>query len=348
MALLQFKFYFVNERGEKASFLAKKGALEEERLVLDTSEIPTGAIVDADVRGEYLVLTVPHEEGAASIVISTGKAKQIKEELGRLRSKIWAELHRKELESQGAGHAFRSRECPSCGAVLDLSGLDDTPQVSCDFCHTISTIRGADGEPKNEIERGFRLCDECGMYSYPRKFSIFYFYFLLFLWGVRSGTTWRCPGCMRGEAWKMLFGNLIFILGVPVALVQLFRSYGGTNIGQLYAGLDGANLRACRGDLVGAIESYQKILARHPISAGVKFNLGLAFLRQRDYDEAAKMFEFALADCANYQPAVIGLAQSYRELGETDRLEELKTRYGLELSPTSDTTAEDAPSETEP
>jgi len=30
---------------------------------------------------------------------------------------------------------------------------------------------------------------------------------------------------MRGEAWKMFFGNLIFLLGVPVARIQLFRSY---------------------------------------------------------------------------------------------------------------------------
>ncbi len=331
---LKFKFYWVNEKGENTSVFAKKGQLEGDTLTLGDANIPVAAIASADVRGQYLALSVAQRAGEpANLVVSTGKAGEIKAELGRLRSTIWAEMHRKELEESGAGRTFRGQNCPACGAVVDLTGMAKTPQVSCPFCHTISTLRSGDGGPVTEIERGYRLCDQCGMYSNPRQFTIFYFYFLLVVYGWRSGTTWRCPGCMRGEAWKMFFGNLIFVLGVPVALIQLFRSYGGTGLGGLYPGLDSANLKASRGDLTGAIGAYQKILARRPVSAGVKHNIGMAFLRQNRPQEAARMFEFALADCANYQPAAAALAACYKQLGESEKLAELKALWGAKDEP---------------
>jgi hypothetical protein len=326
-----FKFHWVDDNGQPAGFLAKKGLVDGDTITLDDAQIPIAAIAASDVRGQYLVLSVAKEGGTvADIVVHTGKAKQVKEVLGRLRSAIWADMHREELEAKGQGHTFRQQTCPACGATLDLTGMDDTPQISCNFCHTVSTLRSPEGDPITEVERGCRLCDQCGMYSIPRQFTIVYFYFLLVVYGWRSQTTWRCPGCMRGEAWKMLFGNLIFVLGVPTALIQLFRSYGGTSIGGLYPGLDGANLRASKGNLTGAIEAYQKILERRPISAGVKFNIGRAFAMEDELAQAAKMFEFSLADCSNYQPAAAALAACYEELGETEKLADLKKRWDAE------------------
>jgi hypothetical protein len=325
---LPFKFHWVDSNGQPAGFLAKKGCVSGDTITLDGTQIPIAAIAAADVRSQYLVLSVAQKGGdVANIVVQTAKAKTIKEDLGRLRSAIWADMHHKELDERGLGHTFRQATCPVCGATLDLTGKDDTPQISCGFCHTITTLQSPDGMPITEIERGYRLCDECGMYSVPRQFTIFYFYFLLFVYGWRSRTTWRCPGCMRGEAWKMLFGNLIFVLGVPTALIQLFRSYGGTDIGGLYPGLDAANLRATQGNLTGAIEAYQKILARRPVSAGVKFNIGRSFAMQDRLAEAATMFEYSLLDCGNYQPAAAALAACYEKLGETEKLADLKKRW---------------------
>lgn len=309
---MKFKFYFVNDEGQNDSFLAKKGSLEGDILTLDDTTIPIAAIVEVDVRGQYLVLSVMTEgDQPLNLTVSTGKAKRLKAELGHLRSAVWATTHREQLESKGLGHTFRQEACPACGAVLDLTGMEATPQVSCDFCHTISNLPATTMQAEGtdvQIEQGYRLCDECGMYSRPRKFTIFYFYFLFFVYGWSSRSTWRCPGCMRGEAWKMLFGNMIFVLGVPTALIQLFRSYGGTDVGGLFPGLDRANLRTNQGDLSGAIRSYQEILDRRPVAAGVKFNIGLAFFKQQRHEDAAKMFEFALVDCANYQPAAAALA----------------------------------------
>ncbi|HYW80160.1 MAG TPA: tetratricopeptide repeat protein [Thermoguttaceae bacterium] len=328
---MKFKIYFVNDEGQAASFRAKRGSLEGDILTLDDTIIPVAAIVEVDVRSQYLVLSVMTEdEQPVSLVISTGKAKRLKAELGRLRSAVWAKMHRERLESKGLGHTFRQEDCPACGAVLDLTGMESSPQMSCNFCHTISTIPAANmqaGDTDAQTEHGYRLCDECGMYSRPRQFTIFYFYFLVVLYGWRSRITWRCPGCMRGEAWKMLFGNMIFVLGVPTALIQLFRAYGGTDVGGLFPGLDRANLQAKQGDLSGAIGSYQEMLGRRPVAAGVKFNIGLAFLKQERYEDAAKMFEFALADCANYQPAAAALATCYETLAETDKLAALKLKW---------------------
>ena len=118
----------------------------------------------------------------------------------------------------------------------------------------------------------------------------------------------------------MLLGNLLFVLGVPVALVQLYRSYGGTSVGTKYAGLDGANLRARRGDITGAIGAYQKILERVPVTAGVKYNIGTAFVQQNQLEEAAQMFEYSLADCSNYAPSASALAQCYTTLGAEEKL----------------------------
>ncbi|MGE3317439.1 MAG: tetratricopeptide repeat protein, partial [Planctomycetaceae bacterium] len=201
------------------------------------------------------------------------------------------------------------------------------------FCHTISTISEPGDEmldPKSVSETGYRICDECGMYAKPRQFTIFYFYFLLVVYGWNQRTTWRCPGCMRGDAWKMLFGNALFVLGVPVALWQLFRSYGGTDIGGRFPGLDKANTLARKGDLDRAVAAYRTLLEKQPVAAGVKYNIGLALLQQQRVDQAARMFEFALADCANYGPAINVLAACYQQLGETEKLAELKKRLGVE------------------
>jgi hypothetical protein len=337
MSDLRFKFHWIDANGQPTSVFAKKGAVGEQALVLENTEIPIAALVDVEARGEYVALSaMTGEAQAQSMVVKTSQASRLTAELGRLRSAVWAETHRQELQQQGLGHTFRRQTCPDCAATIDLTDMPVTPQISCDFCHTISTLPSATQQEgvTPGPDRGYRLCDECGMYSKPRQFTIFYFYFLLVVYGWNSRTTWRCPACMRGEAWKMLLGNLPFVLGVPVAGAQLFRAYGGTDVGGHYPGLDRANLRARRGDLEGAIKSYMKILQRRPVAAGVKYNIALALIQQDRIEDAARMLEYALADCANYRPAAAALIGCYEKLGEDEKLAELKRRWHIqELSP---------------
>ena len=122
----------------------------------------------------------------------------------------------------------------------------------------------------------------------------------------------------------MLAGNLLFVLGVPVALVQLFRAYGGTDIGGLYPGLDKANLLARGRKFEKAVNAYQDILKKTPVAAGVKYNIALAFLHNDDVEGASQMLEFVMKDCANYDPAAGALLHCYTALGETQKLAALK------------------------
>jgi hypothetical protein len=337
METISFKFKWIDDEGNEQGFFAKKGSFDGETLQLDDAAIPVVAIVEVEFRDRFMFVSVMTEEKEPTLLgfaIVSGSAQRLKEEMGRARSSAWARMHREELEEQGTGHTYREAQCPHCQAIIDLTGMEPTPQVNCDFCNTVSTI---DTTPRPDgtmgpsaAEKQYRICDECGMYSKPRKFTIFYFYFLLVVYGYYSQPTWRCPACMRGEAWKMLFGNILFIIGLPVALAQLFRSYGGTDIGGLYPGLDRANLKARSGNFEGAIADYRVILEKQPVSVGVKYNIGLAFLHDKDESGAARMFEFALRDCANYQPAAGMLAQCYESLGETEKLAELKKQWGVQ------------------
>ena len=171
------------------------------------------------------------------------------------------------------------------------------------------------------------------MFARPIKFTTFYFVFLIVFYWVSHGSTWRCPACMRREAWKMFFGNLIFLLGVPVAIVQLIRSYGGSSPGGAYKGLDKANIKARNGDLMGALQIYRSILERVSYSAGLKYNIGLALLQQNDLERAAESFRISLEDCSNYVPAYQLLGPLYEDLGEQEKLEELKRMWEDEETP---------------
>ena len=166
------------------------------------------------------------------------------------------------------------------------------------------------------------------MFSKPKRFTIFYFYFLLVVWGFSSRVTHRCPACMRGEAWKMLLGNMPFLLGIPVAIVQLFRCYGGKLTGSVTADLDAANLKARKGDMLAALQGYQKVLEQVPFAAGVKYNLALALLQQNEIQRAAETLELVLTDCANYAPAYSVLSGCYEHLGEEVKLKELRRVWG--------------------
>lgn len=323
---LLFKFHWMNEKGQAAGFLRKKGRFDGETLRLGDSDIPVAIILDTVVRDEGVVFTVPTQEGEATgigIILTSKKiASRLKEGLDIARSATWAEHHRKDLTQRGQGQHYRDAKCPNCEATIILSKMPASPQLYCPYCHILTNSDGTD--PAVAEARHYRLCDDCGMFSKPRKFTIFYFYFLLFFYGWRTRTTWRCPTCMRPDAWKMLAGNLLFVLGVPVALTQLARSYAGDVAGGSFAGLDAGNRAARAGRFPVAIEKYRGILDRQGHAAGVKYNLGLALLQQGDQRRAAETFRLALEDCSNYGPAYQQLRVLYEKLGERERLAELK------------------------
>jgi len=327
----RFKYYRVDQDGNTTTTFAYKGEFDGETLKLDNAEVPAEVIGEVETRGKYLFFSAVDEADEVVVLtlqITSGSAAKLRELLGRARSAKWAEAHEQEMIKQGQGHTFRKEICPHCDATINLTNMAVTPQVYCEFCHRVGTLTTA-LESSQAGEKDYGLCDECGMYSQPRKFTMFYFYFLLVVYGWSSNETYRCPACMRGEAWKMLAGNFLFVLGVPFALLQLFRAYGGTDIGSLYGGLDKANLLARGKKFENAVEAYQAILKKTPLAAGVKYNIALAFLHNDDTEGASHMLEFVLKDCANYEPAAATLLHCYTSLNETEKLTALKELWGV-------------------
>ncbi|MGB0580824.1 MAG: tetratricopeptide repeat protein [Limisphaerales bacterium] len=324
-----FKFKWLNNEGKETGLFRKRGTFDGETLVLNDVALPIDSIVSFDAREKFIAVAVVTPQGEVTSIaaaLSGMAASELKSRVDAACSGVWAQKEKKELEQTGEGHRYRDGCCRHCDATVVLTDMEPSPQVYCGYCDELSTT---DAKPALlSAERGLKICEECGMFSRPKKFTIFYFYFLVVLWGFRQRVTWRCPACMRGEAWKMFFGNLLFVIGVPVAIAQLIRAYGGSVSGP-FAGLDKANIKASRGEPIKAVDDYRAILKRVPNSAGIKFNIGLGLLKQKT-EMAAESFKLALKDCANYTPAANALAHCYKELGQEEELKALKKKWGQE------------------
>ena len=59
----------------------------------------------------------------------------------------------------------------------------------------------------------------------------------------------------------MFFGNMLFVIGFPFAVMQLIRAYGGGSaLSRDFAGLDRANILAKNGKDDRAAILYEKII----------------------------------------------------------------------------------------
>ncbi len=205
-----------------------------------------------------------------------------------------------------------------------------------DLFDTLST--GAEDAPKHESR--LHVCDHCGYYAQPEEYSIFYFIFLLVFFAWSSKRVRMCHACVRPEVWKMLAGNLLFVIALPAAVVQLVRAYyGGPTRSREFAELDRGNVLAKKGRAAEAANAYEAICQRVPAAAGVRYNHGLALVRAGQIMEAAEQFEAALGDCANYEPGYTMLAHCYQRLRDVDRLHALQQSWRIHPPPATDTPA---------
>lgn len=324
MDVTNFSFKYL-KNGQPQGFRSKKGSFDGQTVTLDDTQFPVAIIQAIETRQNYIFFVLPSESGehvTLPIILTSGSAKQLKMALDRSRSGIWAQLRQEKLNEQGRGDEFRAVNCPHCAAVIDLSGMPQTPQVYCRFCDSLLTDPAYGVGAANEAS--FCICDQCKMFSAPKKYTLFYFYFLLVVYGWYSKPTWCCPLCFRPQAWKMFLANAPFLVGVIPAMVQLSRAYGSDKLGGQYAGLHKANGKALSGNFAAAIQGYQAILERVPHAAGVHYNLGMALLKRNEMDRAAEAFRLSLADCGNYTPSAHTLADIYRHQGRTDELAELE------------------------
>lgn len=325
-----FKFRYLDDEGSPTSVMSARGTLAEDVLQLSKQAIPLKAIESVRIRDDRLAIahwsrTSDQDLRRAAVLIEVRRrGKELKQRIDTARSGDVVAARKQALDHAGRGHQFRSISCPACAAILDLTGFEATPQVYCDYCEAISTIGPPGAIPG---ESNYRLCDTCGMYSRPQRFTHFYFYFLFVIWGWHSTRGYFCPGCMRGAAWKLVGANALFLLGLPFAIGQLVRAYGVDHVAGPLAGLHTANLAAKKGKLPQAVAGYQKILDRVPTAAGLHYNLARSLTRSGQLEQAAMAAELSLGDCANYRPAAGLLLALYDQLGRTEEAAELEHQW---------------------
>jgi len=332
---LPFKYKLLNARGEEAGVFSKRGELTADEIVLDKTRIPLLAVAQTAVRMNRLILVVATGDQrlvTTAVAITSGasrgsrqaRARAIKQAIDRICSASWADRHRDQLRQQGRAAEFHAEDCPYCGATIDLSGFDPSPQVYCPYCQVVATL-GPDAPPD---EAAYRLCNACGYYSRPSAFTSTYIVFLCaaVIWRLR--TTTRCNACMRSEALKMLLVNTPFVIGIPWTAVALTRAYfGGSTLSAAFAGLDAANYAARKKKWRKAEDLYDRILERMPHAAGVRYNRALLRLGQEDWPGCLEEVKTLWADCANYQPAVGLACKALNRLGRQDKARALELRW---------------------
>jgi len=305
-----FEFYLLDEDGLVDS-PQLQGSFDSETLRLADQSIPVERILAVGGAEEDTLLVVLDDQGReATIQISVSAEVRHQLVLG--------------VRRISAGDAYREVVCPYCESVIPIYGLAETRQVYCCYCDTIATL--AVKPPRGEHR--LRLCDQCCYYACPQNFTIFYFWFLLIVWGWDFDRIRVCHSCMRLEAWRMLWKNAIFVIGLPFALFQLVRAYrGGRLSAPDYPGLDDANAAAKRGEWDVASSGYEAILSTLPAAAGVRYNQAMCFVLAGESGNAAPLLEAALADCSNYEPAASVLLRVYQRLGRDEELSNLKIQW---------------------
>lgn len=328
---IEFSFRFVNqESGETAH--GGSGLFDGERISLGGFAIAASDLIEFTNQEDtfYFLIerTVSGSEAGQpqrlAVEIYDTDRERLRSAINAARSSSAAQKEQERLIDQGQGDLYHDAKCPFCQATIVLTGLPETPQVYCVQCDTLFS---RDRSGIGDIERHFRRCSNCEMYSRPRSFSVFYFYFLVITFGFHYDSAIRCSACMRSAAWKMVLGNLFGLFGFPFALIQLYRSYSTRSLSGVFEGLDDANALARSGKVELALDKYDEIMDRVPDNAGVKYNIATGLLVQRDFAHAEQMFELSLEDCANYSPSVVGLVMSLHEQGKTDEIEAVSQQW---------------------
>ncbi len=332
-APILFKYRWFDESGAAAGFAGGPGRFDGISLRFGEYVLDVDSMIGLHVDNGVFFLSAIDPQGELlnlNVEVFGTDPKKLEIAINASRSDAVAAREKKGLIAAGQADSYRDAICPFCKATILLVNLPETEQVYCEYCDTLYSRERTE---MGDMERHFRICESCEMYSRPRSFSVFYFYFLVFTFGFHHDTTVRCSGCMRRSAWKMVIGNLFGLIGLPFALVQLYRSYSTRKLTGVFERLDDANLLARRGRMDEALELYDQIMDRVPQNAGVKFNIASGLMFKRDYEHAEQMFELSLDDCANYWPSINGLLLSLQKQRKTKKIAVVRELWGLRPGP---------------
>ena len=129
--ITNFKFKWIDAAGDEEGFLRKKGSFDGQTLKLDDAELPAEAIISLETHGNRLSLSIHtgvSEPTVCAFAVSGVASKRLKGIIDVARSASWAKLE-------------REATCQHCTAVITLSRMEDTPQLYCSFCDTLTTVK---------------------------------------------------------------------------------------------------------------------------------------------------------------------------------------------------------------
>jgi hypothetical protein len=92
MEPIAFKFRWINAQGGVTGLLASRGALDEDRLVLDKTVLPLSCIYRVIHRYQRLAIVYAGEHGpTTTVILPYGVDRKLKQMIDRLCSYRWAE-----------------------------------------------------------------------------------------------------------------------------------------------------------------------------------------------------------------------------------------------------------------
>jgi uncharacterized CHY-type Zn-finger protein len=304
-----FKFRFV-QNGNVQGLRSKEGNAGISTLTLDNEEIPYSQISDTTSRDSRLVLLVQNgqtlgensrkqlKDNTLVLHIYKEKALDLEKHIDRLASHAQAEQHRNALIQVKQGDKFRAVVCPHCQATINLTEYDKTRHIYCRFCESILDYQGqlvANGDD-------YRICDECNMFDQVQGYTVFYFYFLLIVYGFRYNRRHMCNTCAAKQAPKTLLINLPFLLGVPSALYMWYKAVTGHD--PALKELSNANKLAKSGKYQEADKIYDKLLMGNPGHPGILLNKAMGHMKGEDGAGMVAQLNESLRGGSNYMPAL--------------------------------------------
>jgi DNA-directed RNA polymerase subunit RPC12/RpoP len=148
------------------------------------------------------------EGGVLALEVQGVQARDLERTIDRRASALAAQRHKRELAAAGDENRYRVMTCPHCQATIDLSDFERTRYVYCRYCGSILD-RGGGIVSSGDA---YHVCSECQMFGRVRGYTVFYFYFLLVVYGFSYGRRYLCDTCAVRTAQRALLLNLIFLL----------------------------------------------------------------------------------------------------------------------------------------
>jgi hypothetical protein len=307
---LPFKFRYVRN-GYAQGLFAQKASLDPNHIILGKDTLKYDDIVDTTARGQRIVLVLSSTadlsptlskslagESVIVLEISGAQAKDVERLIDRISSQKAIEQRRHELLQLGKSDLLRTVSCPECAAAIDLTDFDRTPHIYCRFCESLFQ----ENQPILTKGDTYRICDECGMFDRVKGYTEFYFYCLILVYGFSYKRRYMGDHCAHNLSWKMFWINLIFLLGVPVAIYNKIKSMMGRN--PTLHQLSCANALAKKGQYQKAQPIYNQLYQHHFEHPGVLMNEGMGHLIGKDVDGAVRCWRRSLHSCSNYHPTL--------------------------------------------